>query len=557
MSDEFIVSSDPDDTETYFPRPSLSISKWIDPALGVAGVGLFIAVVVMSVKSYNQDTNTITSQVCLTKECMLASASILSKMDQDIDPCVDMYSYACGGWLKNAEVPNYLKGWNIEKELELDVHKTLKKILKTDGHSLQGKNSTAIEKLKKLYQQCMDDERLEYYFRDTFRVLQVMSELGSWTLTNSHITPWNNDTWSLQTSIEQLHMFTINGLFTMSVTEETDDNDKINYILQFQNSGLTLNVKDYTDKAMMEAFKHMMFSFCLKLLSSPPYAKKDWNKVQSFEKQLAQIVLDSETEGGQEFIQLDDLQELFSPWLNISHYLTARFNGAELPSGINVSIITPGYFHKLKDLIKETDKKVLANYMMWNFVNSITDALPIDFNKIKKTQLHKDILPRFEMCMRKTTDVLDLAITALYMDSNYQLNFQSKPKVNETVHEIKNEIVANLKSLTWLDYRTRKHLQNKSELLKYNIGYPDWIMYVDKLDEHYEKVNVDSDYYLDNYLNTSRYTISKNLELLWKSPDEKQWIESPIAGAPFYFNRTVYITTGYLQSPLYDPTFPV
>ncbi|KAH9495472.1 hypothetical protein Btru_015201 [Bulinus truncatus] len=376
--------------------------------------------------------------------------------------------------LYNGEKPELME-LRRKKKKKYGCRDNYLEILKTDGHSLLGKNSTAIEKLKKLYQQCMDDGPMEYYFRDTSRVLQVISELGSWTLTNYYITPWNNDTWSLQTSIEQLHMFTINGLFTMSVTEETDDNDKINYILQ----------------------------------------------------------------------------------LNISHYMTARFNGAELPSGINVSIITPGYFHKLKDLIKETDKKVLDNYMMWNFINFIADALPIDFNEVKKNHLHKDLLPRFETCMRKTKDVLDLAITALYVDSNNQLNFQSKPKVNGTVNEIKNEIVANLKSLTWLDYRTRKHLQKKSELLKYNIGYPDWIMDVDKLDEHYEKVNVDSDYYLYNYLNTSRYTISKNLELLWKSPDEKQWIESPIAGAPFYFNRTVYITTSFMQSPFYDPTFPV
>ncbi|KAH9495473.1 hypothetical protein Btru_015209 [Bulinus truncatus] len=195
--------------------------------------------------------------------------------------------------------------------------------------------------------------------------------------------------------------------------------------------------------------------------------------------------------------------------------------------------------------------------MMWRFIFSITDALPEIFNANKKiSYYHADIPPRYEICINKTTHVLDLAISALYVDSNFQFNFQSRPKVSATVHKITNEIVTNLKNLKWLDYRTLKHLEKKSELLKYNIGYPDWIMDVDKLDEHYKQLKVEGEKYLDNYLNTSRYINRKNLELLWKSPDE-QWIQSPIAGAPFYFNRTIYITTGYIQPPFYDPTFPV
>ncbi|CAO1629004.1 unnamed protein product [Sympodiomycopsis kandeliae] len=44
-----------------------------------------------------------TSQVCNTKECVLASASVLQSLDTSINPCDDFYQFATGGWLKSPE----------------------------------------------------------------------------------------------------------------------------------------------------------------------------------------------------------------------------------------------------------------------------------------------------------------------------------------------------------------------------------------------------------------------------------------------------------------------
>ncbi|KAH9495466.1 hypothetical protein Btru_015188 [Bulinus truncatus] len=558
MAGEFVRFSGSDDTATIFRGSSLPRLKRriILAAAGAFVASIFIALIVVSVKYHNsQESNTSSgSQMCLTAECIYVSGSILRKMNKDVDPCTDMYSYACGGWLKNIEVLHPNQEWSFVKELEIGVQKTINELLKTSGHTLRGKNSTAIKKVKKLYQQCMDKESIDN--EGVTRVLQLISELGSWTISTNNITPWNNKTWSLQKSIEQMHMLNINGLFTMSVTEETGDDDNSDYILQFQNSGLTLDVNEYAYQQKLYLLQLLVERFASFL--SGGGNTTSFRKVEgllNFETSLAQIVIESEKEE-QEIIQLDDLQEVFSPWLNISHYLTARFNG-ELPIGLKVSINTPGYFNKLKDLIKNTKKEVLANYMMWNFINSITDALHSEFNHEKEEVSYQDLPPRSEMCVDKSTEVLDLAVTALYVDNTFLFNSQSRLEVNATARKIASEIVASLKNLNWLDYRTRDHLQKKSKFLKYNIGYPDWIMDGNTLDKHYKQLKVEGEKYLDNYLNISRYRNSKNLELLWKSPDQEEWIQSPIAVAPFYFNQTVYITTGYMQPPFYDPTLPI
>lgn len=43
------------------------------------------------------------SDFCNTKECVLASASILQSIDESVSPCDDFYRYATGGWLKASD----------------------------------------------------------------------------------------------------------------------------------------------------------------------------------------------------------------------------------------------------------------------------------------------------------------------------------------------------------------------------------------------------------------------------------------------------------------------
>ena len=44
-----------------------------------------------------------------------------------------------------------------------------------------------------------------------------------------------------------------------------------------------------------------------------------------------------------------------------------------------VNVLTPAYFEKLGPIIQNTSNEVLANYMMWDFVSSMTGYLPEDF----------------------------------------------------------------------------------------------------------------------------------------------------------------------------------
>lgn len=50
-------------------------------------------------------TNTTDDDVCTTPSCVKLAASILSNMNQSVDPCKDFYNFTCGGWDDDNIVP--------------------------------------------------------------------------------------------------------------------------------------------------------------------------------------------------------------------------------------------------------------------------------------------------------------------------------------------------------------------------------------------------------------------------------------------------------------------
>lgn len=47
--------------------------------------------------------------VCMSKECILASASLFNNMNLDVKPCNNFFEFACGGFVKNKVINAQLK----------------------------------------------------------------------------------------------------------------------------------------------------------------------------------------------------------------------------------------------------------------------------------------------------------------------------------------------------------------------------------------------------------------------------------------------------------------
>ncbi|XP_012944252.1 endothelin-converting enzyme 2 [Aplysia californica] len=502
---------------------------------------------------------------CTTPACVTSGAYILGSMNQSVEPCQDFYKFACGGWISKTKAPASSVKWDRFREVTLINNQNLKKLLETEGTVVKGKNSSAIAKLKTYYRTCVDTATVEK--QGISRMLQAIDKLGSWTVTSKDIPAWNESTWTLQKSLVDMHSLLRSSLFSFSIHPDQKNNKK--NVLGFTQSGLTLAYEDEYLGANASTFKDAYLSFATEvgilLGGNKTEVMEKMSDVYDFEKKLAEIFVPPEnlTDPVTTYhkMSISEFQDLLGLWIDIKSYLIDTFKSQAFRNDEKILVPVPQYFKALRGVVEGTDKEVLANYMMWNFVISLLGYLPESFSRasliLARTESGlSELPPRWESCLSRTELALGFASSALYVQDHFSPD--SKKKVTSLTQEIRAMFVKNLDDVSWMDDATKARLQAKAGTMKEMVGYPDWILDADKLDEYYEKVTVKEGELLENKINSIRAIRDRELSKYGKEPDRTEWNMLPSTVNAYYqpeFN-VIVVPAGILQPPFFLPEFP-
>ncbi|XP_025077119.1 endothelin-converting enzyme 1-like [Pomacea canaliculata] len=227
-----------------------------------------------------------------------------------------------------------------------------------------------------------------------------------------------------------------------------------------------------------------------------------------------------------------------------------------------VVVVTKDYFPRLQKILSETDPQVVQDYLIFHLVQAIPGYLPQSFADaamaINKVEFGiSDLPPRWKRCISKAESAFGFAVSALYVEEHFPP--ESKAQAYEIVSAVRSAFIANLDNVPWMDQKTLQTAKIKAQTAGIQLGYPDWILNVTKLDKNYEMVKVTKGAFLDSYFSVSQAAALNTWSLLGTVPDTDMWSLKPHqVNAVFRssYNELV-ILAGLLQRPFFDPRYPL
>ena len=122
--------------------------------------------------------NTSSQQYCTSKECVKVAASIISDLDEDVDPCEDFYHFSCGGWIKKNPIPDGQSDWSMFKKLTEANELVIKNALESGKFE----PNSAKEKAQRYYNSCIDKKGTIEKVGGKPLLELMHSKVGDWQL---------------------------------------------------------------------------------------------------------------------------------------------------------------------------------------------------------------------------------------------------------------------------------------------------------------------------------------------------------------------------------------
>ncbi|XP_054719763.1 neprilysin-2-like [Uloborus diversus] len=500
--------------------------------------------------------------ICLTPGCVKAAASILNNINDAVEPCENFYEFACGGWLKKQLIPDDRSSVSVFSLLQDDLDLKLRAMVET---GIKDTDSQYIQNLKSMYDACMNTTHIEMMGNEPLE--NVIKEIGSWPAVVGE--KWNNATFDWMDALFALRRVGFGHNILLSVSIGPDIRNNTRHVIDLDQASLGMPDRNYLLKGMddplVAAYYQLMVDSAVLLGANKTTAQKEMKDALNFEIAIANFSVPREERRNisrlYNKMTVNDLYKL-APDINWEKYFN-RLLMDKISRSEEVIVIVPDYVQNLQNLLKATDKRVIANYLMWRVVGQAFPTLHRAWGEI--SQHYSSILTgkvrqeaRWEHCLGTLSGSLSTALASLYVRHHFKDG--SKDLALEMVNYIHREFLHILSKVDWMDQQTKQRAKEKAQNMATYIGYPNELLEEWKVSEIYDGLHINSSSYFENVRTLRKWATDYVLSKLRKQNVKGDWKKRSAAAVvnAFYnsIENSIEFPAGILQGVFFNKDRP-
>jgi len=465
----------------------------------------------------------------------------VTSMDKTIDPCVDFYTYSCGGWQKKNPIPADQTSWDVYAKLYQDNLKFLRGILEEAAATKTGRNKVTQE-IGDFYGACMDEtavnQRGARAIQPQLDAIAAIASVRDIAPLTAHVTlPFGQTL-----------------LFGAGSAQDPDNSEQV--IADLDQGGLGLPDRSYYTKEDDKSkeiraryLQHVQAVFQL-LGDTTDAAKKNADTVMRMETALASAswtrVERRNPYNLKNKMKMGDLETLAPSFDWPTYYREARFPHFEI-----VNVESPKFLKQMSESMATEPLENWKSYFRFHVADSYSPFLSKPFAD-ENFNFYRAYLrgakaqqPRWRQCVQHADFNLSEALGEAYVAKVFSPGLKSAAL--DMVDRIEEAMRERIAQLDWMSPQTKQQAVIKLDAIRNKIGYPDkW--------RDYSSIEISPTDFAGDMERTGAFELHRQINKIGLPVDHGEWMISAATVDAYYDAQMndINFPAGVLQPPIYD-----